>query len=191
MREIGRVRQIGTSEKLLRQTNYKVGFRQGRQAVFRLSVRRVRKDSGKYSRWGLKRPELLNPSSNECSHSLRWFGSWAVQRSGEEQRGFIKWLRPQYQIDKIGPLAHRADRVQTIATADRKARKPVFPSADRDQARLVLQCMEHASSASTARDIAAHFAKPEAVVGDVEAILRSLARLGLAEMEEGLYRVMR
>ncbi|MEW5994168.1 MAG: DNA methyltransferase, partial [Candidatus Zixiibacteriota bacterium] len=36
-------------------------------------------------------------------------------RAADERRGFIRWLRPDYQIDKLGPLAHRADRIQSIA----------------------------------------------------------------------------
>jgi hypothetical protein len=49
-----------------------------------------------------------------------------AQRFDEERRGFVRWLRPDYQINRFKPLAHRADRVQSISVA--RASKSKCPS---------------------------------------------------------------
>ncbi|MCW5720006.1 MAG: class I SAM-dependent DNA methyltransferase [Devosia sp.] len=103
------------------------------------------------------------------------------QRADEERRGFIKWLRPDYQIDRLGPLAHRADRIQTLATVAGKAKKSLFPTTERDQARVVLQLIERSREPMSAEEIAALFSSRKLVVTDVQEVLKSLNRLGLAD----------
>lgn len=108
-------------------------------------------------------------------------------RAAEERRGFIKWLRPEYQIDKIGPLAHRGDRVQAILSTKAKARKTAFPTVWLDQTRVVLDLMSHARSPLSAEEIAATFTSPDQTIADVRDVLKSLARLGQAESyDEGI-----
>jgi hypothetical protein len=108
-------------------------------------------------------------------------------RAAEERRGFIKWLRPEYQIDKIGPLAHRGDRVQAILATKAKARKADFPTVWLDQTKVVLDLMSHAKSPLSAEEIAATFTSPDQTITDVRDVLKSLARLGQAESnDEGI-----
>ncbi|MBZ9743239.1 MULTISPECIES: class I SAM-dependent DNA methyltransferase [unclassified Mesorhizobium] len=102
-------------------------------------------------------------------------------RAAEERRGFIKWLRPEYQIEKIGPLAHRSDRIQAILSTKVKSRKTVFPSARLEQAQAVLEIMERAKEPLSAEEIAATFASPERTLTEVRDVLQSLVRLGQAE----------
>lgn len=103
-------------------------------------------------------------------------------RAAEERQGFIKWLRPEYQIDKIGPLAHRGDRVQAIlSTKVRVKKKMPFPAARLDQARVVLNLMARAKAPLSAEEIAGAFTSPDETVADVRDVLQSLVRLGQAE----------
>ncbi|MFB9984836.1 hypothetical protein ACFSQQ_11705 [Mesorhizobium kowhaii] len=102
-------------------------------------------------------------------------------RAAEERRGLIKWLRPEYQIDKIGPLAHRGDRIQAILATKVKAKKTPFPPARLDQARVVLDLMVRAKAPLSAEEIAVTFAAPDETVAEVRDVLQSLVRLGQAE----------
>nr|WP_287088788.1 DNA methyltransferase [Mesorhizobium sp.] len=102
-------------------------------------------------------------------------------RAAEERRGFIKWLRPEYQIDKIGPLAHRGDRVQAIRATRVRAKKAPFPAARVDQARVVLDLMARAKAPLSAEEIAVAFRSPDETIAEVRDVLQSLVRLGQAE----------
>jgi hypothetical protein len=102
-------------------------------------------------------------------------------RAAEERRGFIKWLRPEYQIDKIGPLAHRGDRVQSILSTMARAKKSAFPAARLDQAQVVLDLMVRAKAPLSAEEIAGAFTSPDETIAEVRDILQSLVRLGQAE----------
>ncbi|KRB23756.1 class I SAM-dependent DNA methyltransferase [Mesorhizobium loti] len=102
-------------------------------------------------------------------------------RAAEERRGFIKWLRPEYQIERIGPLAHRGDRIQAILSTKAKSRKTAFPAARLEQAQIVLDIMSRAKTPLSATDIAATFSSLEQTVTEVLDVLQSLVRLGQAE----------
>ncbi|WFP61437.1 DNA methyltransferase [Mesorhizobium sp. WSM4904] len=102
-------------------------------------------------------------------------------RAAEERRGFIKWLRPEYQIEKIGPLAHRGDRVQAIFSTKAKSRKAAFPATRLEQAQVVLNIIGHAKAPISAEEIAATFSSPERTITEVRDVLQSLVRLGQAE----------
>lgn len=105
-------------------------------------------------------------------------------RAAEERRGLIKWLRPDYQIDKIGPLAHRADRVQSIFAAKTVAKKTVFPEGHNNQARAVLDILSRTKSPLSAEEIATAFASPREAVPEVQDVLTSLAQIGQAEAHD-------
>ncbi|PIP01346.1 class I SAM-dependent DNA methyltransferase [Pleomorphomonas carboxyditropha] len=102
-------------------------------------------------------------------------------RAAEERQGFIKWLRPEYQIDKVGPLAHRGDRVQAILSTKVRAKKIPFPAARQDQAQVVLSLMARAKAPLTAEEIAVAFTSSTETLADVRDVLHSLERLGQAE----------
>ena len=100
-------------------------------------------------------------------------------RAAEEQGGLIRWLRPDYQIGKIGPLAHKADKVQSIATARPIRARPAFPEDRRAQAGSVLELLNRTPQDVT--HIATRF-KPQAdIERDIEEVLMSLGRLGEIE----------
>jgi hypothetical protein len=105
-------------------------------------------------------------------------------RAAEERSGFIRWLRPDYQIDKIGPLAHREDRVQAILSTQTKRKKGTFPADKQDQARAVLGIISTMTTPISAERIAATFAGPREIVVEVQDVLRSLTRIGQAETND-------
>ena len=102
-------------------------------------------------------------------------------RAAEESRGLIRWLRPDYQIDKLGALAHRADRVQTLATAKPTRSRPAFPEDRKAQAGCVLDLLSRSQAALTAAEIASQFKARSEAERDVADILASLDRLGEIE----------
>jgi Fe2+ or Zn2+ uptake regulation protein len=100
-----------------------------------------------------------------------------ARRAIEERRGFIRWMRPGFQIDRFGPLSHRADRVQTIAAASPHAKR-AFPAQPREQAAQVLQLLQASQKPLTAEEIAAVYKRSDAARPSIEDILGSLQRLG-------------
>jgi hypothetical protein len=104
-----------------------------------------------------------------------------AERIAEERRGLIRWLRPDYQIQKIGPLAHGADRVQTIATAGRNKPLRAFPSEEKAQAGEVLDLLARSRRPLTAEQIAVRFKNGDRAVADIQDVLKSLDRIGQAE----------
>ena len=103
------------------------------------------------------------------------------QRVAEERRGLIRWLRPAYQVERLGPLAHRADRIQSISAHTRPLSKQPFPSEPKEQAARVLRLLRVSRTPLAASDIALSFTEGNRVLPDVEDILKSLARLGDAK----------
>lgn len=100
-------------------------------------------------------------------------------RATEEQRGLIRWLRPDYQIGKIGPLAHKADKVQSIATAKATRTQPIFPVDRKAQAGCVLDLLNR--TPQDAIHIAAQFKPQVDIERDIDEVLISLGRLGEIE----------
>jgi hypothetical protein len=104
-----------------------------------------------------------------------------VERSMEERRGLIRWLRPDYQIGKIGPLAHNADRVQTITVAGRSRLQRTFPTEEKAQAGEVLDLLARSRQPLTPRRISERFKNGDRIAAEIEDVLKSLDRLGQAE----------
>ncbi len=108
-----------------------------------------------------------------------------AKRSAEERRGFIRWLRPNYQIDHLGPLAHRADKVQNISV--RRKSHEMFPKEPKEQAGYVLRLLRTTQRPLSASDIARFFTNAHDIVTEIEDVLKSLRRLGDAQSyDDGL-----
>jgi len=100
-------------------------------------------------------------------------------RAQDEQTGLIRWLRPDYQTGKIGPLAHKADKVQSITTTRPARTRPAFPTDRRAQAGCVLQLLNR--TPQDAIHLAARFKPQTDIERDIEEVLVSLDRLGEVE----------
>jgi hypothetical protein len=103
-----------------------------------------------------------------------------ADRAAEERRGFVRWLRPDYQVEKFGPLAHRVDRVQEISHTQGKL-KLEFPAEAKAQGSAVLRLMRENRRPFTPDEIAKVFKQGDKLSADVSDILRSLNRLGQVE----------
>ena len=121
-----------------------------------------------------------------------------VERQAEEARGHVRWLRPDYQIPKLGAKAPKlADEQQAdldiavpIAAASGSPKWPVEPDA---QIRLVRELLMKAPAPAAADEIAAAFdgrntpKRRERVAG----VLSLLAAVGGAREGDGRYFVVR
>ncbi|TAY43872.1 class I SAM-dependent DNA methyltransferase [Rhizobium leguminosarum] len=104
-----------------------------------------------------------------------------LQRASEERRGLIRWLRPDYQIEKMGPLAHRVDRIQSLATIRPPKPKQRFSDERKIQAAQVLALLNRNRSPLTAIEIAAEFRESSQISLQIQDVLMSLNRLGDVE----------
>ena len=104
-----------------------------------------------------------------------------LQRASEERRGLIKWLRPEYQINKLGPLAHRADRIQSITSAPKLKSQSVFPKERKAQAGRVLELLTQTRSPLSANQIASRFKNSNLAEAEIQDVLESFQNLGYAE----------
>lgn len=118
------------------------------------------------------------PADSSDQEILNRLVALNMERAAEERRGFIRWLRPDYQIEKSGPLAHKADKVQAISVS-RKPAKKSFPKDNSEQSAEVLQFIRSADAPIAPDEIAAQYSKAEKVVGNVREILTALDRLGV------------
>lgn len=104
-----------------------------------------------------------------------------AERASGERRGVTQWLRTNYQVDAVGPLAHRADRVQMIEVGEGRRLRRIFPDDGKAQAGEIIELLSRSKRPLTPIQIASQFRDHEQVASDVEDVLRSLARLGEAE----------
>lgn len=117
------------------------------------------------------------PSDVSDQEALSRFVELNAERAAKERRGFVRWLRPDFQIEKLGPLSHKADRVQSISVAHKEKKRP-FPKDNSEQSAEVLQFIRNADAPIAPDEIAAGYTKAEKVVGNVREILVAMNRLG-------------
>ncbi|MCB2099697.1 MAG: class I SAM-dependent DNA methyltransferase [Rhodobacterales bacterium] len=81
------------------------------------------------------------------------------ERAAEEARGLVRWLRPDYQIPKLGhkvkaPAGEQVEADLAVAPA---AGKPKWPGDELDQIRAVREILAKADTPARPADIAAAF----------------------------------
>lgn len=118
-----------------------------------------------------------------------------LERHEEEQRGQVRWLRPDFQIPRFAPKSARVkqdglDLVEEVA-APAGAKLPAFPAKDRKaQARIVRELLETATGPVSPDGLARRFAgkNTKAKIDRVRDMLDVMEALGQAELdEEGRY----
>jgi hypothetical protein len=118
------------------------------------------------------------------------------ERSGEEKRGLVRWLRPDYQIPRFGKGADKqaAKEEGTQVAAELIAaveQKPSFPSGAVEQTAAVFAALAAASEPLDAKGLAARFKRTKTTEKKVAEVLASLARLGYVTSEDGKTFAMR
>jgi SAM-dependent methyltransferase len=104
------------------------------------------------------------------------------ERAAEEAKGFVRWLRPEYQIPRFGSDAEKKqleafeDVEQTPAAA--KAIKPNFPTDAVEQVAAVMAALAQREANASAAELARGFKQGKKCEARVAATLASLARTG-------------
>jgi hypothetical protein len=105
------------------------------------------------------------------------------ERSEEEKRGLVRWLRPDYQIPRFakGVDKQAASEEGAQVAAELVAaveQKPSFPAGAVVQTAAVFAALASASAPLDAKAIAAQFRKTKTSEKKIADVLASLARLG-------------
>ena len=112
------------------------------------------------------------------------------QRSAEEKRGFVRWLRPDYQIPRLAKGVDRQGAkeegaqvaAELIAAVEQK---PSFPTGAVEQTAAIFAALATASEPLDAKGLAAQFKRTKTMEKKVGEVLASLARLGYVTSEDG------
>lgn len=114
------------------------------------------------------------------------------ERAAEEARGHVRWLRPDYQIPKLGhkvPGAGEAEQVEADLVIDQGPDKPSWPTDGLDQIRLVRDVLAAARSPVDADAVTRAFKQKYSKKrrDRVEDVLQNLAEMGLARKDKSGY----
>jgi hypothetical protein len=102
------------------------------------------------------------------------------ERAAEEARGLVRWLRPEYQIPKFGTPKEKAEQIEADLGGEIVTeKKPSFPADDIDQTAAVMTMLAASDGAASPTEIATRFKQGKRVEKKVEAVLASLARMGV------------
>jgi hypothetical protein len=104
------------------------------------------------------------------------------ERAAEEARGFVRWLRPEYQIPRFGSETERKQldlgQPEERAAIAGKVAKPNFPSDPVDQVAAVLAALAQHDGDATAAELSRCFKQGRKAEPRIAATLASLARTG-------------
>jgi hypothetical protein len=112
------------------------------------------------------------------------------ERSEEERRGLVRWLRPDYQIPRfakgVDKQAAKEEGAQVAAELIAAVeQKPSFPTGAVEQTAAIFAALAAASEPLDAKGFAAQFKRTKMTEKKVGEVLASLARLGYVTSEDG------
>ncbi len=112
-----------------------------------------------------------------------------LERAQEEASGQVRWLRPDYQIPRLGTPKQKAELDLTggemrVAAAELGAKK-AYPADDVEQTAAVMSVLAGATSPLDAGAIAATFKQGRRSTAKISAVLNALARMGFANTTDG------
>mgnify|MGYP000442214709 CR=1 FL=1 len=112
-----------------------------------------------------------------------------LERQAEERRGLVRWLRPDYQIEKLGhKVATGQEQIEAdIAIAAAAAEKPKWPKETFEQIRIVKDVLAKAAAPASPAEVAATFDGRNTPKRKerVDEVLKLLAETGGARMMDG------
>ncbi len=113
------------------------------------------------------------------------------ERGEEERRGFVRWLRPEYQIPRFAKPADRQEAAEAGAQVSatlhvlESRQKPGFPARAVEQSAAVFAALAAASRPVGAAAIASGFRQGRRIEPKIAAILASAARIGAVSTRDG------
>lgn len=109
------------------------------------------------------------------------------QRAGEEAKGHVRWLRPDYQIPRFGSAREKQEQLEAdlgLPVAAAAKAKASFPSGAVEQAGAVMAALAAASAPLSALDIALTFKQGRKAELQVRATLAAMARMGFIAIHD-------
>lgn len=110
------------------------------------------------------------------------------ERTREEAKGQIRWIRPSYQISRLGAVQEKAELDllggETRTASSDKA-KPSFPTDDVAQTASVMSVLATSLVSLNADTIATTFKQGRRVSAKVQSVLTALARMGFVDTLDG------
>src|ERR1700722_6771727 len=112
------------------------------------------------------------------------------ERSEEERRGLVRWLRPDFQIPRFGKLVDKQAAKEEGAQVGAELvaaveQKPSFPSGAVEQTAAIFPALAAASAPLDANGLAAGVQRTKTTEKKVGEVLAALARLGHVTSEDG------
>lgn len=104
------------------------------------------------------------------------------ERAAEEARGEIRWLRPEFQIPKLGAKAPQPamDVATNAAVIIPDTEKPSWPKEPMDQIRILRKAMQGAATPMSPGDLSARFKGGRKREERIGSLLRDMVELGIA-----------
>jgi hypothetical protein len=108
------------------------------------------------------------------------------ERAEEEARGKVRWLRPDYQIERFGTPTQKAEQFEAdLVGMAEETQKPLFPRDDMSQTAVVMAALASAGGPLNSAAIAAGFRQGRRIEPKVIAVLVALTRMGLLSSADG------
>jgi hypothetical protein len=115
------------------------------------------------------------------------------ERASEERKGYVRWVRPDYQIPRFGKdvdkMAAKEEGSQIAADLglpEPGARKPSFPADAVAQTAAVFSALAAMRGPITVETVAAGFRKSKNLDKNIGEVLASLLRLGYITTRDGV-----
>jgi hypothetical protein len=112
------------------------------------------------------------------------------ERAQEEARGVVHWLRPEYQVPRLGSPKEKAELDlggvapgQAVEAA--AAAKPAFPTDDMAQTAAVMAVLAASQGPLGSEGIATSFRQGRRNLAKVQAVVAALARMGFVSTTDG------
>lgn len=108
-------------------------------------------------------------------------------RAAEEARGTVRWLRPAYQVPRLGTPSQQAnEQIEAdLIAMDAAAGRPAFPTDDMAQTAVVMAALAGAPGPLTVGDLVSQFRRGKQAEARVVAVLGALSRMGLVTVSDG------
>ncbi|MEQ1902080.1 MAG: DNA methyltransferase [Devosia sp.] len=108
-----------------------------------------------------------------------------LERTAEEARGQVRWLRPDYQIPRFGSATQKVHGGDMELVAPAQKGKPNFPASDRARTFAISSILASAADPITPAEVAARFKQGKKVQREVELTLKAFVRYGDVVSSDG------